>query len=415
MMPTLIAQEKDEDATLGEEVKTAATLAPLPSSFVRASAAPQPKASYWALLKQEIRREERWSWLPIPPRRHLINFKGQDHDQPSRGFILFRVGTLLYWSCWLAMSVVSSGKGIHIPSPLAEYLGYGALWLIYATNWSATLLLVHLVLACLAMVVAMRTSDNGLDGHRQSKVASCLGVASWIVRDTVAPAAVMVTLLYWLLLFPIFRYTTFVDVHLHLINALIILADLWLSRLPYWLLHFPAPMAYLSIYILFGGIYYAAGGKAPKGKDAIYPWLDFERLSVTIPIIFLVLFVIFPLVHSSLWAFERKARQRLMARQADEARQRAEARQTEAKTEATTEEGVVETRKTGGRGRGREEFKQEKSEERNQGEHTVIFHSMDSSEYGEDRHELFEDAAATAVGMLRGSRLGGRKERHTCA
>jgi hypothetical protein len=40
-----------QDATLGREDKAAATLAPLPSSFVRASAALQPKASYWALLK----------------------------------------------------------------------------------------------------------------------------------------------------------------------------------------------------------------------------------------------------------------------------------------------------------------------------------------------------------------------------
>jgi hypothetical protein len=414
MMPTLIAQETDEDANLGEEVKPVATLAPLPSSFARASAAPQPKASYWALLKQEIRREERWSWLPVPPRRHLINSKGQDHDKPSRGFILYRVGTLLYWSCWLAVSVVGSTKGIHLPPPLGEYLGYGVLWLLYVTNWTATFLWVHLVLACLAMVVAMRTSDSGLDGHRQSKVASCLGVASWIVRDTVAPATVMVTLLYWLLLFPIFRYTTFVDVHLHLINAIIILADLWLSRLPYWLLHFPAPMAYLSTYILFAGIYYAAGGRAPKGKDAIYPWLDFGRLGLTIPLIFVVLFVIFPLVHGSLWAFERKARQRVMARQADEARQGAEVRQADAQTVSTTEAGVVEARRTEGRGRGREEFKQERSEERNKGEHTLVFHSMDSSEYGEERHVPFEDAAATPEGLLGGSR-GGEGSRDTRA
>ena len=106
---------------------------------------------------------------------------------------------------------------------------------------------------------------------------------------------------------------------MHLINAIIILADLWLSRLPYWLLHFPAPMAYLCTYILLAGIYYAAGGKAPKEKDYIYPWLDFGRLGVTIPIIVLVLFVIFSVVHGSLWAFERKARQRMMVRQANEA------------------------------------------------------------------------------------------------
>lgn len=82
----------------------------------------------------------------------------------------------------------------------------------------------------------------------------------------------MVTLLYWLLLFPIFRYTTVVDIHLHLINALVIMTDLGLSRLPYWLLHFPFPLAYLSSYIIFSGIYYAAGGTNPDKEDYIYPW-----------------------------------------------------------------------------------------------------------------------------------------------
>jgi hypothetical protein len=125
----------------------------------------------------------------------------------------------------------------------------------------------------------------------------------------VAPAAVMVTLLYWILLFPIFGYTTVVDVHLHLINALIILADLWVSRLPYWLLHFPCPLAYLSLYIIFAGIYFAAGGVAPDGQVYIYPWLDFERPAVTVPIVFFVLFVVFPAVHSALWGLERRSRQ----------------------------------------------------------------------------------------------------------
>jgi hypothetical protein len=116
-------------------------------------------------------------------------------------------------------------------------------------------------------------------------------------------------------------------------------------------------MAYLCTYTLFAGIYYAAGGGAPKDKDYIYSWLDFGCLGVTIPIIFLVLFVIFPLVHGSLWAFERKARQRVMARQATEARQRAEARQADRQTEVQTEEGAMEAWKLEGRGRGRKEFK----------------------------------------------------------
>ena len=64
----------------------------------------------------------------------------------------------------------------------------------------------------------------------------------------------------------------------------------------------------------------------------------------------------------------------------------------------------MEAWKTEGRRRGREEFKQEKWEEAKGGEHTLAFHSIDSSEDGEGRHGLFWDAAVTPEGLLGGSR-----------
>ncbi len=279
-----------------------------PPTGVAAAAPAPPHTSWWSMLRQEVRREERWSWLPRPSRRQLVNFKGQDNEMPSTAFVAFRAGVLLYWSAWVSVAVAGVSKGVHLPAPLYEYLDYGVLWLIYATNWTAMLLWAYLALAFVAMAVAAQD-------RRRESTARWVGLGGWVLRDTVAPAAVMVMLLYWALLFPADPHTNFVDAHLHVINALIILADLWLSRMPFWLLHFPAPLAFLWTYIVFAGVYYAAGGKAPERNDYIYPFLNFGRLGLTIPLIFVVVFVIFPVVHASLWAFERKARQRALRRQ----------------------------------------------------------------------------------------------------
>jgi len=394
-MSGLVVPIKDNNDAINESKMDIPRSTPLPSSFVRASAAPQPQASWFVLLKQELRREERWSWVPVPPRKRLINSKGQDHSKPSLQFLLFRWGALLYWSVWLTLSVVSSAKGVNLPVTLQDY-HYGILWLIYATSWTAILLWIYLLLACLALILSSRSTISDYGIEQQSKTTSCVGVLTWIARDAVAPAAVMVTILYWSLLFPLFGYTTFVDVHLHLINAVIILADLWLSRLPYWLLHFPAPLTFLCAYVFFAAIYYVTGGYAPGHKDYIYPWLDFGRLDVTIPIILLVVFVIFPAVHACLWLFERAARQRTMAREKGEARQRIHALVVDSERESKMEQGEIKP----GRAQ-QEELSYQFAEDEAKSESAQVHHTMDQCQDHHERNEPYQvyfDAVSPSEG-----------------
>ena len=234
------------------------------------------------VLREELRHEEQWR-LPVLPRNAFIDFKWRRPPPPERAaaevpnpwFVLYRVLLLAYWSSWVTVAIVGAQNAVHIPPPVYEYLGYNALWLIFATNITAILLWIYLALACLSLVVSAPPAvaappDDGMV-HAGRTVADSLRTVTWALRDTVAPASVVVMLLYWLLLFPLFGYTNVVDVHLHLVNALIILADLWLSRQPYWLRHFYWPLAYLCSYIIFAGIYYGAGGKDPNGEDFIYP------------------------------------------------------------------------------------------------------------------------------------------------
>lgn len=234
------------------------------------------------VLREELRHEEQWR-LPVLPRNAFIDFKWSRPPPPERAaaetpnpcFVLYRVLLLAYWSSWVTVAIVGAQSTIRIPPPVYEHLGYNALWLIYSTNWTALLLWVYLGLACLSLIVSAPPAvaappDDGVVRASRT-LADSLRTFTWALRDTVAPACVMVTLLYWIILFPIFGYTNVVDVHLHLINALIILADLWLSRQPYWLRHFYWPLLYLCTYIVFAGIYYASGGVDPNGEDFIYP------------------------------------------------------------------------------------------------------------------------------------------------
>lgn len=50
-----------------------------------------------------------------------------------------------------------------------------------------------------------------------------------------AVAAPTVSLLFWVVLFPAIGRTSLVDVHCHAVNSLIVLADLTLTHVPYYL------------------------------------------------------------------------------------------------------------------------------------------------------------------------------------
>lgn len=50
-------------------------------------------------------------------------------------------------------------------------------------------------------------------------------------------AALLVTTLFWTLLFPAIGHTTIEDVHCHAVNTLVVLIDLALSPLPFYFKH----------------------------------------------------------------------------------------------------------------------------------------------------------------------------------
>lgn len=74
---------------------------------------------------------------------------------------------------------------------------------------------------------------------------------------------------------------TALNAEVHIINSVYVLIDLWVVASPLRILHFYIPF----IYLIFTLIYYYAGGLTPDGGTAIYPIMDWENLSVTVPFV----------------------------------------------------------------------------------------------------------------------------------
>ena len=71
------------------------------------------------------------------------------------------------------------------------------------------------------------------------------------------------------------------SLHAHGVNILILFIDLILSRIPFHLLHFLYPCILTTVYVVFSGVFYAAGGTDRHGNRYIYEALDYENSPVT--------------------------------------------------------------------------------------------------------------------------------------
>lgn len=109
----------------------------------------------------------------------------------------------------------------------------------------------------------------------------------WILSSAMA---LIVTLLYWTLVFR--TPTSFIDISLHAINTFFVLIEIFMGVIPVHLLHGLYGMILASIYTVFTVIYWAAGGRY------IYKPIDYEdgNPAVVAGTVLVSIFVIAPLM-----------------------------------------------------------------------------------------------------------------------
>lgn len=175
-------------------------------------------------------------------------------------------------------------------------------WFIYLTNWSFAFLTLYFILAFVACVfnhirdtpnetapVQMTTAksdggsgisievgnNQGLNYDQPATEMAWYHKALWVIFIIAANAAILVTLLYWILIFT--GKTSGLDISTHLINSVFIIADVMLSETPVRFLHFLYAWIYGACYVLLTVIFWASNGTNALGKPYIYSYIDYDE------------------------------------------------------------------------------------------------------------------------------------------
>ena len=157
--------------------------------------------------------------------------------------------------------------------------------------WSYTILNITLFfvtfITCNCFINKLRSNRNIIsDGPLETDIptevsdddnTSCIKKITWVLYTVSLTMAFMVTGGYYIAAGTNFDDFDVFALHIHGINLLIICADFLLSRTPIHFLHFYFPTLFVAVYIIFTGVYYAAGGTTAQGKSYIYPLLDYEN------------------------------------------------------------------------------------------------------------------------------------------
>lgn len=184
-----------------------------------------------------------------------------------------------------------------ISSVRAWYVAYRWAWALYHVSWWA----------------ANFALEGGIDAPIQRKAYHFIYLTNWAylsiavlwaLQNLVFLPALLITSAYWTAIYDPVYPVTALNAEVHIINSVYVLVDLWVVASPLRILHFYIPLCFMIVYLVFTLIYWAVGGTTPDGKSAIYPIVDWDNLSVTLPFI-ICCGAFSPLMQGVVWVIYR--------------------------------------------------------------------------------------------------------------
>ena len=215
-----------------------------------------------------------------------------------------------------------------IPSGLHELNG-GVKYFIFLTNWCylawcsyliisavSVTLKVSLVYCCKNHSTGLRSTSTLLENPnpyididkpvgccgRENDATSWYQKVQWVFFYLGAEMAVIVSVLYWVVLYRSSHVLDGVNVNTHLVNGIIAFFDICFSGTPIRLLHIIYPVLFAICYTVFTGIYFAADGTNVNDDPYIYSVLDYENDPGTATAWVLIVIMVFvPIMHLLLY------------------------------------------------------------------------------------------------------------------
>lgn len=166
-------------------------------------------------------------------------------------------------------------------------------WFIYLTNWGFTFLTLYFIWATVVCVLhhlggtnyqgtamqlrAVESDRNDVEGGNVQPVEkmSWYHKGLWVIFNIAANAAILITLLYWTLIFG--GKTSGLDIATHLMNSVLIVIDVMLSATPVRILHVVYPWILGFLYAMLTVIFWAAKGSNARDEPYIYSYIDYNN------------------------------------------------------------------------------------------------------------------------------------------
>ena len=195
---------------------------------------------------------------------------------------------MFYFLAWLVVTGVD-----------AITSGFGAKYLIYISYWAFLIWNIYLIVAVISATAWFLHMHSGYckrdDCHESTwemkndvldyqKFSSQGGTwwfnkLHWVSFTLGTELAVGISILFWLFFYDPERTDYLfspIILHMHMINGILALVDLWIVNIPVRLLHVVYPIAFGTMYAAFTGLYYAFNGTDESGNHYIYPILDYS-------------------------------------------------------------------------------------------------------------------------------------------
>ncbi|XP_037298605.1 protein rolling stone isoform X2 [Manduca sexta] len=224
-------------------------------------------------LKKYLKQETQWYMLRL------------EHPKPSDFYLSAwqttrSVVPLLIWRTLLfltSISIVISSMTYYI---INGKIGY---WFIYLTHWGLT---VNTLTTAFSVFISARSYFVG-PISAEFKLPWYIKVY-WVLYNIGVPLAFLITIFYWSLLYEAGieeELNHSLDVAIHGINSLVMFLLTASAAQPCRLLHFYQPLQFSVIYVIFGVIYYLAGGVEQEGNPWIYPVVNWANPGPTIGVV----------------------------------------------------------------------------------------------------------------------------------
>ena len=230
-------------------------------------------------------------------------------------FVIYRVLVFLYIFGWLVATGVQSSDRFIIYLTIQSFLLLNLSLLLLAILTVAYAAIYYSRSEKLQSLFPVPPSE-GLDGveisYGQDTIRWYVKIC-WVLHTTASVLAVGVTFSYWAFLCSPFlggseskNVTTAgnttgdhckplpVNIHVHGINAVIVILDIWMSRIPFQLCHFFYTTPFTTLYLIFSVIFWVANGRTHEG--VIYPILDYGAADKQMAIVFATVLILVPII-----------------------------------------------------------------------------------------------------------------------